>query len=182
MEIIAISGKAGTGKDYISQHYLIPKGYVQFSFAWHFKVWMVATGEATYEEVFVTKPEHIRKKLQLRGTEEGRDVHGLNIWCQTALTWMRVLSENSGLKKFVIPDVRFENELRFVQENGGRVFRIHAPLRANNSSLTKEARQHISETALDHLTSTDFDGIIQNDPEFKETVEYQVNRLLLPNP
>lgn len=182
MHIIGLSGRAGAGKDWITEHILKPDGYFQISFAWHFKIWMVSTGEATYEEVFVTKPPHIRKKLQRRGTEEGRNVYGENIWCQTALAWMRLLHDTNGVQKFVIPDIRFPNELEFVQQQGGLVFRINAPTRTANSNLTPEAREHISETALDHIPPTGFDGIIQNDPAFATTLSYQVHRLLRGTP
>lgn len=181
-EILGVSGRASVGKDWVTQNILQPLGYFQFSLAWHFKIWLVAKGLATFEEVFVTKPPHVRKMLQLEGTEQGRNLYGENVWCDAALAWMQLLHETNGVNKFVIPDVRFPNELEFIRNAGGRVFRIHAPTRVANSNLTEEARQHISETALDHLTPTDFDGIIQNDPEFAGTVEYQVKRLLKINP
>jgi hypothetical protein len=139
---------------------------------------MIATGEATYDEVFVTKPPHVRHLLQLRGTEEGRNVFGNDVWCKAALAWMQVLHDTSGVKKFVVPDVRFPNEVDYIRNNGGRVFRIESPSRVNNSNLSDAAKAHISETALDHLSPSDFDGVIQNDPEFATTLSYQVTRLL----
>lgn len=171
-EVVGLSGKAGSGKDYIAQNVLIPLGYSQFSFAWHFKVWIVGTGQATWDEVFVTKPPHVRKLLQEEGTERGRNVYGQNVWCETAGVWMRVLAENSGITKFVIPDVRFPNEVEFVQSLGGVVWRIHAPERVARSNLSEEARHHISETALDDYTG--FNSVIANDPWFSDSVQSQV--------
>jgi hypothetical protein len=175
-EVIGISGKARCGKDYISTNFLFPLGYKSFSLAWHFKVWLVAKGEATYEEVFFTKPPHVRKLLQEEGTERGRVPFGENIWCDTAATWMRVMSEHMGINKFVIPDVRFPNEVEMVQRLGGKVMRITAPEREKKSDLTWEARQHISETALDNFLG--FDGIVYNDPKYSESVRRQVMAIL----
>lgn len=176
IKVIGISGKAGTGKDFISQNYLRPHGYYQWSLAWHFKVWTVGKGLATHEEVFYTKPPHVRKELQLEGTERGRMVYGDDVWCNTAKEWFAVLHEQWGIDKFVIPDIRFPNEVDFVKSMGGSVIRIHAPIRAENNSLSPEARLHISETALDGYT--DFDYIINNDPHDIHTVASQVDVIL----
>lgn len=161
VKVIGLSGKAGSGKDYIAKHVIIPRGFHQFSLAWHFKVWLVGKGEATHEEVFVTKPPEIRKKIQLEGTEYGRFVYGENVWCQTVAEWFNVFYENWGIDKFIIPDVRFPNEVEFIHMLGGPVYRINAPVRIENNRLSAEARQHSSETLLDEYTN--FDGYIYND-------------------
>jgi hypothetical protein len=175
-KVIGISGKAGSGKDYITQHYLRPLGYRQFSLAWHFKIWIAGTGQATYDEVFNTKPPHIRKLLQEEGTERGRNVYGPNVWCDVATAWMQLLSETWGEDKFVFPDIRFPNEVEFIQKLGGKCYRVVAPEREALNKLTPEARLHISETALDGYKG--FDGIIHNNPSFTETVRAQVRGLL----
>jgi L-fucose mutarotase/ribose pyranase (RbsD/FucU family) len=174
LQIIGLSGKANTGKDYIATNYL-PE-YKPFSFAWHFKVWLIGKGMATYDEVFLTKPPNVRKMLQLEGTEYGRDVYGTDIWCNTAATWMKVLAESGHGNKFVIPDVRFPNEVEFIQSLGGHVIRINAPTRANNNSLNEEARAHVSETALDDYD--EFDGWLQNDPEDESFVADDLKNII----
>lgn len=179
LEVIGISGRAGSGKDYIATQFLAPMGYLRFSLAWHFKVWVVGKGEASHEEVFHTKPPHVRKLLQEEGTERGRNVYGSHIWTNTTEEWMRVLAENNGLTKFVIPDIRFPDEVEFVKRLGGQVFRVVAPKRAAASNLSSLARLHISETALDDYDK--FDGFIYNDPQHAETVKRQVCYLLDSN-
>lgn len=159
--VIGISGHAGTGKDYFVNNVLRDEGYTVFSFAWHFKIWLVGKGFATYEEVFHTKPPHIRKLLQEEGTERGRMLFGEAVWLNTAHAWMKCLSEFNGFTQYVFADVRFPNEVEFITNLGGRVYRMHAPNREAVSSLSPEARQHISETALD--TYNQFSGIIHND-------------------
>lgn len=176
IKVIGISGKSGTGKDYISQQFLRPLGYYQWNLAWHFKVWTVGKGLATHDEVFYTKPPHIRRELQLEGTERGRKVYGDDVWCNTAFEWFTLLNEHSGIDKFVISDVRFPNEIDFIRNLGGEVIRIHAPRRAESNSLTPENRLHISETALDDYG--EFDHIINNDPEYSDMVGREIFRII----
>ena len=158
--VLGISGKAEVGKDYVAASL---SGWQRFSLAWHFKVWAVAQGKATYEEVFDTKPPHVRKLLQLAGTEEGRDVYGEDIWCNAAQAWIQILASVSDKNPalFVVPDVRFPNEVDMIHSMGGRVLRIEAPQRAAKSRLTEEQRLHPSEVALDNYDK--FDGILHND-------------------
>lgn len=174
IKIIGLSGKAGTGKDYISQTVLRPMGYLQFSLAWHFKISVVGKSLATHEEVFVTKPPHVRRELQLEGTERGRYVYGEDIWCKTAAEWISILHETWGIHKFVIPDVRFPNEVNFIKNAGGKVLRIVAPEREAKNGLSAEDREHISEIALDNFSLDEYDGLIYNDPEYSPTIRQQV--------
>jgi len=176
LEIIGLSGKAGAGKDYIFDNYLRPMGYHRWALADHFKIWIVGKEQATYEEVFKTKPAHIRKLLQVAGTKEGRDVFGEDVWCQTTRAWMTHLSNTMGINKFCVTDVRFPNEVKFITESGGQVYRIEAPQRVKNSPLSPEARQHISETALNGYV--DFSGFLWNDPQYEETIKQQIYNLM----
>lgn len=176
INLIGLSGRAETGKSFICENYLVPKGFVNFSLAAHFKIWIAAKGEATYEEVFYTKPPHVRKLLQEEGTERGRNVYGEQIWVNCTLEWMRFLKETSQLTRFVISDCRFPNEVEAIQNAGGKVYRIIAPHRAAQSKLSAEARQHPSETALDNYTN--FDGFIHNDPGDEMLIESQLKDLI----
>lgn len=175
-ELIGLSGKSGTGKDYIAQDILRPLGFHQFSFAWHPKVFMVAKKVATYDEVFHTKPPWVRDLMQKGFTEGGRDVYGEDIWADTMFTWFEVLSEYWGLTKFMIPDVRFINEAKAIHRVGGKVLRVHAPWRANHNKLSPEQRLHLGEVELDDYP--EFDGLVYNDPEVSHTVKQQIYHLL----
>lgn len=176
MEIIGLSGKAGSGKDFIAKEYLFPLGYHQYSLAWHFKVGIVGEGQATYEDVFFNKPPSIRHILQQKGTEEGRMKYGEDVWLNHAYTWMQVFRHYWNVDKFVVPDIRFPDEVEFIQQHGGKVFRVNAPLRTMNSGLSIEAKMHVSETALDMYTG--FDGIVENDPQYQDSVQIQILHLL----
>lgn len=164
IKVIGLSGKAGSGKDYIASRIITPKyGYVPFSIAWHVKANLVGKGALTYEEAFITKPPHARHLLQQEATESGRDVYGEDMWLRAADSWMRTIYESWGIQRFVLPDIRFPNEVEYIKKMGGKVFRIVAPNRVARSPLTDEARNHYSETALDDYPLDNFDGIIDND-------------------
>lgn len=177
MKIIAFSGKSGSGKDFITTNYLRPQGYFPVSLATHFKIWIVGKREATYEEVFHTKPEPVRHLLQQEGTERGRDVYGSSIWVDTLFEWMHWWNEMWSIDKFCIMDCRFQTEVYDIRKRGGKIYRIHAPLRAASSTLSENARLHISEIDLD--TFYNFDGIIHNDPNDASTIEEQLKILKL---
>ena len=162
LNVVGISGKAGTGKDFLATTVFAPAGFKPWSLAWHFKIWLVGQGKATFEEVFDTKPPHVRKLLQQEGTELGRNVYGENIWCDTTAAWITLMARMWSVENIVIPDVRFPNEVAMVHRLGGKVVRVHAPARAAAASLSAEAREHPSETALDDFTG--FDLVVQNDP------------------
>lgn len=178
IDIVGLSGKIGSGKDHIARQYFKPHGYYNFSLAWHFKVWLAGKGEATYEEVFHTKPPHVRDLLQKEGTERGRMVYGNDVWVNTMVNWMELLSDSWGINKFIVPDVRFKNEVAAIQSRGGRVIRIIAPEREKIANPTEEARNHISEIDLDDYDIGHFDGLIFNDPAYKDTINAQVNHFL----
>ena len=171
-----LSGKLGTGKDFIAKQYFFSHGFRQISLAWHFKVWVIGQGLATWEEVFETKPPHVRTMLQKLGTEQGRDVYGENIWVDTMFAWIYTYAHYWNEYNFIIPDVRFPNEVEGIQSHEGKVFRIHAPKRNQFASATDEQRMHPSETSLDNYKK--FDGVIWNDPEDSSGLDDQMAILL----
>jgi len=163
-QVIGLSGFAQSGKDFIYANYLKPQGFYQISFADHFKADLIGKGVMTFEEAFKTKPEKVRTMLQLVGTELGRDVYGQLVWCDIAQAWMKIYEEHWGITKFAIPDVRFWNELHFIQNQlGGKVISIRAPIRSGQSSLTAEQNLHPSEAEMAEMKASDFDAVIHND-------------------
>lgn len=90
-----------------------------------------------WERAKVEYPE-IRELQQRTGTEGGRDIHGQDIWVNTALA--KVNTALGG--RYVFTDVRFPNEFAAVKAAGGEVWRITRP-------GTEPVNAHPSETALD---------------------------------
>ena len=175
--LIGISATAGAGKDYCALHFLFKRLCKEYPslilcFADHFKI-DVATRDATFIEVFGSnRTTQIRKKLQLRGTEEGRNVYGENIWIRTVENWI-TLQKSRGIEKFIICDVRFPNEAQWIRDNGGIVIRLIAPNRtwARDIGETKgdveQAKKNLSHPSETSLSSPEhkhlFDYIVPND-------------------
>ena len=180
-QVIGLSGKAQSGKDYIYSHYLNPNGWFQVSLAWHFKADLIGKGVITFDEAFKTKPPHVRTMLQMVGTELGRNVYGQKVWCNTLKAWMDMFSYHWGVHKFVIPDIRFVNELEMLEDFNGLKIRIKAPERSASSILDTTQRAHPSEAEMDTIIDDAFDVIIHNDPKDEATVEDQLIRGLEDN-
>lgn len=155
VEIIGMSGKAKSGKNYLARHALLPLGYVPLALANHFKVDAVVRDGAPYSEVFFTeKSAETRDMLQRRGTEEGRWVYGEDIWIRTLEAWIGSFVA-AGVYRFVITDVRFQNEADWVKAMGGRVVQI-----VGRGGLAGPLADHPSETSLD--TYERFDLVLDN--------------------
>lgn len=173
VEVIGISGKLGTGKNFITEKVLMkmlePTPTMTISLADQIKVNGIVQHGLDRYKCFVEKDEHTRKVMQRVGTEEGRDVYGPDIWIRYVMEWM-IIHASRGVKRFLIPDVRFHNEFDFVKELGGIMIRINAPKR-NRIALEREAAKgsgtpesigsHRSETDLDN--GREFDYVIEND-------------------
>jgi len=65
-------------------------------------------------------PRHI---LQLMGTEAGRNVFHEDLWVHTVERHI-IQMQNQGKKNFVIPDVRFPNEIKAIRDMGGFIIRV----------------------------------------------------------
>lgn len=171
MKIIGISGKAGAGKDWLADLLARTAGYKKWSFALPMKAMGHGSG-FTIEEVDVTKPPHVRQWLQHYGTEEHRDKYRPDFWLRVADYWIKALSDRGMADRLVFPDVRFPNELEWIQSKGGKVVRLWhggpgvGPHRAYPLSGSLAA-VHPSEIALDD--DDRFDIEIVNDLEMTET-------------
>ena len=144
MEVYGFIGNMGCGKNYIAEKVFLPKlkpkPTLVMAFADHFKVTAICFENLDYNKVFGEKDEHTRKKLQLLGTELGRDKYGNDIWLKVLYNWMKVYNER-GIERFIITDVRFENETYMIKTLGGEIWRIQRP-------EVGPVNNHISETEL----------------------------------
>ena len=175
MEIYGILGHQGVGKNYIAENILpkeLPnKQTVVLALADHFKIDAICKHNLDYNKVYGKKDFETRKKLQLIGTEEGRDKYGKNIWINTLETWMKVL-HSRGTERFIISDLRFQNEVDWIKKLNGKVIKIEAEKRYNerlfnetngNKKLLKHIKEHPSEAGIDKIMNYDY--LIHNNPE-----------------
>lgn len=152
VQLIGISGKSGSGKDWLGTTILEPAGWTKYALAWPLKNEGMGFG-FTFDEMHVTKPPEARVWMQRRGTEEGWKKFGVDYWLNIAEGWIRCL----GLRRVYIPDMRFPHEAEWVKRHGGKLIRIEG-----RGGLGGAMAEHASETALD-----DFDGwdvVIDNAP------------------
>jgi hypothetical protein len=161
VDVVGLSGKAGSGKDFLAKEALVPEGFVPLALANQFKVDAVVKRGVNFGEVFgpMRKSPQTRDLLQKMGTEWGREKHGKDVWCKACELHMLFFLEH-GIDKFCITDVRFQNEVEWIQDKlGGLVYRITG----RGGAESEETRQHISETELDGFNN--FDVVIDNSPE-----------------
>jgi hypothetical protein len=154
MKLIGICGKGSTGKDTFYEHVLKPRGFLRWPMTLHYKVWLVATGKGSWEDIFSTKPPHIRKILQeeITALRYQCDEH---IWLDTLTTWVQALQEIVGVQcaGIAVTDLRFLIEMRGIKALGGKILHLEAP--DQQANIAPELRGHRSETEL-------------NSPEMKE--------------
>jgi len=173
LSVIGISGKAGSGKDFLACEIFKPRGFMQIALAWPIKAIAYArrpTG-TTFEDIYDRKPPEIRKLLQHLGTEEGRDVYGESYWIDQTYALMRMIQRSTGNNQYVITDVRFPNEVEFIHNLGGLVIRV-----VGRQSSLADGEQHRSEIELDDFKG--FDSIIQNqEGTTVQDIEIQLQRI-----
>jgi hypothetical protein len=174
MELIGLLGHQGVGKNYFAEivlpQILPKKNTVVLAFADHFKVDCICKHNAKYDKVFGEKDFETRRLLQLAGTEEGRDKFGYDIWIKTLETWIKILNSR-GVERFIISDVRFQNEADWVKLLDGTLIKIESPIRYNqrlanetnnNQDKINEIKAHASEVNIDKISN--YDICINNDP------------------
>lgn len=126
MITIGFSAKAGHGKDFcakIFRELARNAGALTTSVAFadplKTRVYGEFNGRYSFEDVWVRKPPEVRNRLQLAGTEEGRDVFGEDFWTLQIEASLRLKREREPYIRFAtITDVRFPNEVTTVQQNG----------------------------------------------------------------
>lgn len=96
-----------------------------------------------------------RRALQFIGTEVARGLHP-DVWVRSLISRI----ELRGLKRYVVSDVRFQNEIDALKAVGGKIVMIRRP--------GVEQGEHASERA-DELTGIDF--VLNNDSTVEALAE-----------
>ena len=176
--LIGLSGKLGSGKDYIAHNLIIPiieqlrYRYLQCAFADQIKINVMTKYNINYKDVYVNKTAQSRQLLQIEGTDIARS-QDVNIWIKYIDNWIKV-HEMRGISIYIITDVRFKNEVEFIKEHNGIMIKVFAPQRNHNrliqesngdTTIYNKIKQHISECDLDEIPDNKYDVIINNDDD-----------------
>jgi phosphomevalonate kinase len=177
MKLIGLSGKLGSGKNYIAEKIIAPY------FKDKYNILIIGFGDQvknelyardlslTYDSLYDQKSYESRKKLQEYATEHGREKYNEDMWIRGVDIQIETFCRRSSKEALVIIcDVRFINEAEYIKSKNGLVFRIISPnrtnIRYNNESNNDQIKynnicKHKSEIDLDNYNL--FDLIINND-------------------
>lgn len=178
--LIGLSGHAGAGKDTAARYLVSRYGFVQAAFADPIRdmaallLEQVGVSDAHLRHrVFKERPLpelgfSPRALMQVLGTEVGRALNP-DLWVKH-LALRLGLQRNGGPvhDRIVISDCRFPNEAYWIRAKGGKVVRLTRP------QAQGQARQHVSETALDGLTP-DYD--VLNDGATEWSLQMRLDRI-----
>ena len=123
--LIALTGRARSGKDTAGRFFCSTYGFTQYAFADPIRAGLRAALGLTDWDFQHEKDvpnyhygKSPRQLMQLFGTEFGRALVHPDIWLMRAQVAMYTA------KNLVITDCRFDNEAAWVRKNGGYVIRI----------------------------------------------------------
>jgi hypothetical protein len=157
-KIICISGKARSGKDefakiaieYLNENY--PQLKVQ---RLGYGDWVKDVCHRYFNCTYV-RDDYNRTQWQQIGTEKGRFNHP-DIWVNMTIDLVKGIF--SDYDYIFISDCRFLNELQRWEKEGFEVTTIRIRRTGFDNGLTKEQKNHASETSLDYYN---FDYYINN--------------------
>ncbi len=157
--IVGLLGFIGSGKGTAGE-ILAGQGFIPISFASSLKDiasqmfgWEreLLEGSTEFSRQFREKPDAFwsqefgreftpRLALQLMGTEVGRNVFHPDFWVIKAKQQMHVLM-SKGFENFVITDVRFPNEMKMIQYEGGILIEVQRGISPHWMSLAAKANR-----------------------------------------
>lgn len=181
--IIGLTGFAGTGKDTV-RAVLEELGYNGLAFADPIRD-MIRTllsgahideqymdSRKLKEEVIPALGTSYRQLAQTLGTEWGRSQHP-DFWLRIAGAHMADLTANAVRQPvcFVLSDVRFTNEAKWIRERGGMIWSI-------NRVGVAPVRQHVSEDNIAQLVA-EADRAIDNNGHLDDLRTTVLNALVI---
>lgn len=176
MLIIGLSGKMGSGKDFIGKHFIyayLKKHYPHLNihflaFADALKIQAIDKYHLAWEDVYppeqIPKTESVRKLLQFEGNLMRE--HNPYYWIKLYGHWAKLYKRNA-CDILITTDVRFPEERNtIIHDYNGIVCQVYAPSRSYQTQDSK-LMQDKSECALDSVSPKDYyDYIFSNDEPF----------------
>ena len=163
--IVGVSGHMGAGKTTVAKHIAEQNDLREDSFAYSLRLVMNAITGIPIEETYSVEDKN--KMIPLFNVTRGRFLQDIgmvfrkydeNTWVKSVhLRWLA-----RGKDHVILDDVRFDNEVAFIEANKGVVLRLERDPVDNGDTRDK---QHPSETCLDNHP---FSHVIQNDGTLDE--------------
>lgn len=143
--LIGMAGKAGSGKDTVGNYLKSVQQFEGVAFADAIRDGMRAMFGFTdkhfahphKEEVLEQYGKSPRQMMQTLGTEWGRQCVNENLWLIVAGEKVKKFHDSNT--DVVITDVRFENEAKWVRENGGVIWHVFRPGLGEVAAHTSES-------------------------------------------
>lgn len=194
MIIIGISGKMGTGKNYISDNYVVPQfiNYYQkknperilvpyyYSFGTGVKIELYGRNKSlNFHNLFIDK-KTTRNIIREYATNIKKNydddiwIREIDLQMQIQTKQLSLLNNKNYVPLFIIQDVRFPNEYEFIKKKTSDHILIRVEAFDRNDIRIKHENidpNHISEIALDNII---FPYTIYNNISNVHTVERQV--------
>ena len=184
MQLIGLTGRAGSGKDTVARFLCEAHGFVQIALADPLRDGIKAMLGVTDEQLHNRdlKEANIdwlgkspRELLQTLGTEWGREQVAPDLWLRVAAR--RIASIKSSppclhVAGIVVSDIRFENEAEWLRAQGGKVWHIR---RHTGAQLAEIIAKHVSENLIKAKAGEpriyNFGTITDLEEQVAETVE-----------
>lgn len=187
--IIGLSGKIGSGKNYIAEKILYnilikkSKNVSIIAFGDYLKMMCYTYDNISYEKLFINKDEDTRKILQTRGTDARKSDD--NVFIKMLDCNMKILFDRNT-DVIIVTDVRFNIEVDFLKSKNSILIRINAINRTIDkmkdecgTKNTLSISTHKSETELDNYNG--FDYTINNDYDNEKNVYNILNKIIEEN-
>lgn len=161
--VVGITGKAGVGKSTLAKYLADRYGFTRLSFASPIKKMLSVLVDNCFGITMKDMPiddlcgRSLRYGLQTLGTEWGRNMIGEDVWVNYMNRYISICMP-LGYNRFVIDDVRFDNEARFVQsfrdDGYGLVVKV-----VSDTRVLSAHDSHVSESGI---SSELVDWVIHN--------------------
>lgn len=185
VRLIGISGKLGSGKDTMADLLVAEYGYEKHCFADKVKEIAAIICGIPRDQAFTRE---VKSQPMLRGKHTFGEVlqfigTGMREWICPDVWLMSVLDEWDGRSRWVIPDVRYINEVEAIRNLGGVIVRVEGdPVGIREHNKDKRDLFSKSETELDHLVpEMGFDHVVFNNgslEKYKYSVRATVKRIV----
>lgn len=155
MVLIGICGQKGVGKDTVGDYIIQKYSFEQYAFAFPLKKLLKDLFELSDDQLYGNTKEVVdprwnttpRKLMQYVGTELFRNqLHTLipelnfdNLWIRKFNDWIAARKDVD----VIITDIRFEDEMNAVKENGGVIVKVERTLNYTDSHLSEQFYQTV---------------------------------------